>query len=89
MEETHILYDDTEQTATRFVGIAGEAARFDVVITTTSHFYGKKLVAVIQSGRTAIMNDEDALNLPYLMEAFNITDEEEAEEFSQFLSANL
>lgn len=89
MEELHILYDDTEHTSTRFVGVTGNAARFDVAITTTSHFYGKKLVSVIQTGRTAILNDEDATNMPYLMQAFNISDEEEAQEFSDFLSANL
>lgn len=89
MDDLHILYDETEHTSTRFVGITGNAARFDVIITTTAHFFGKKLVAVIQSGRTAIMSEDDATNLPYIMQAFNITDDEEAEEFSQFLSINL
>jgi hypothetical protein len=89
VENLHLLYDETESTSTRFVGIAGDAARFDVIITTTAHFYGKKLVAVIQTGRTAIMSEDDALNLPFLMQAFNITDEDEVNEFSQFLSINL
>ncbi|MCL6445241.1 MAG: DUF3055 domain-containing protein [Alicyclobacillus sp.] len=89
MEDWFVLYDDTEQTSTRYVGLSGNAARFDVAITTTAHFYGKKLVALIQSGRTAIMNDEDAANVPYVMQAFNIQDEEEANELSRFLVANL
>lgn len=89
MDEWFLLYDDTEQTATRFVGITGNHARFDVIITTTAHFFGKKLVSVIQTGRTAIMNDDDAANVPYVMQAFQIDDEDEAEEFSRFLIANL
>ncbi|MCL6593290.1 MAG: DUF3055 domain-containing protein [Alicyclobacillus sp.] len=87
--EGFILYDETEPTSTRFVGYAGQHARYDIAITSTVHFFGKKLVYAIQSGRTAIMNEEDAANIPYLMEAFQIRDEAEAEEFSEFLLANL
>jgi hypothetical protein len=89
MNDGFILYDDTEHTTTRYIGYAGEHARVDVAITTTAHFYGKKLVYVIQNGRSAIMNDDDAMNVPYVMQAFQIHDESEAEEFSQFLLANL
>lgn len=84
-----ILYDDTEQTSTRFVGYAGNHARFDVAITTTNHFYGKKLVAVIQNGCTAILGESDVNDISYVMSAFRITDEQEAEEFAAFLSSNL
>ncbi|MDQ0191231.1 DUF3055 domain-containing protein [Alicyclobacillus cycloheptanicus] len=89
MQSDAILYDDTEQTSTRFVGYTGDHSRFDVAITTTDHFYGKKLVFVIQSGRTAIMNDDDAANLAYVMDIFNIQDEAEGAELSEFLQANL
>ncbi|MBX5435611.1 MAG: DUF3055 domain-containing protein [Alicyclobacillaceae bacterium] len=87
--DPHVLYDETEQTTTRYVGITGDHARFDLAITTTAHFYGKRLVTLIQTGRAAIVNDEDAANLPYVMEAFNVRDEREAQELSQFLVANL
>lgn len=89
MDNTSILYDDTEQTSTRFVGYAGDYSRFDVAITQTGHFYGKRLVTIIQSGRTAILGEDDAANVPYLMEAFSVTDEQEADELSTFLQANL
>ena len=89
MDESLLLYDETEQTTSRFVGFAGEHARYDVVITTTDHFYGKQLVYVIQNGRTAIVNDRDASDIPFLMDAFHIRSEEEAVEFSQFLSIHL
>ncbi|RIV28191.1 DUF3055 family protein [Alicyclobacillaceae bacterium I2511] len=89
MDEALLLYDDTEHTTSRFVGFAGNHARYDVVITTTDHFYGKHLVYVIQNGRTAIMDDNDAIDIPLLMDAFQIHSEAEADEFSQFLIANL
>ncbi|MBX6352154.1 MAG: DUF3055 domain-containing protein [Thermoflavifilum sp.] len=89
MQDWWVLYDETENTRTRFIGCAGEHARYDVAITETSHFYGKRLVCVIQNGRTAILSDEDAANVPYLMEAFGIQDEAEADEFSRFLLAHL
>jgi hypothetical protein len=89
MQDWWLLYDETENTRTRFIGYAGQHARYDVAITETQHFLGKKLVCVIQSGKTAILNDEDAANVPYLMQTFNIQDEQEADEFSRFLLAHL
>jgi len=89
MSEHFLLYDETEHTTTRFVGYSGEHSRFDLAITTTAHFYGKKLVMSIQSGISAILSPDDATNVPYLMETFRIRDEEEATEFSDFLSINL
>lgn len=89
MSEHFLLYDETEHTTTRYVGYSGLHSRFDLAITTTAHFYGKKLVMSIQSGVTAILSPEDATNVPYLMDAFRIRDEEEATEFSDFLSMNL
>lgn len=89
MDHDALLYDETEQTSTRFVGYAGDSGRYDVAITSTAHFYGKRLVFIIQSGRTAIMNDEDAANVGYVMDIFNVTDEEQGEELSEFLLANL
>jgi hypothetical protein len=89
MDNSFILYDETEPTSTRFIGYAGEHGRYDIAITTTNHFYGKKLVCDIQNGRTAIMNEADASNLAYVMQVFNITDEEAAREFSNLLLSNL
>jgi len=84
-----ILYDETEQTSTRYVGFVGEHARFDVAITLTAHFYGKKLVTVIQNGRTAIVNDSDVEDVHFVMQAFDVQEEEAAAEFSEFLLLNL
>lgn len=89
MDHDGILYDETEHTSTRYVGYAGEHGRYDVAITSTAHFYGKRLVFVIQSGKTAIMNDDDAANTGYVMDVFGVTDEAEGTELSEFLLANL
>lgn len=89
MNHDALLYDETEHTSTRFVGYAGDNGRYDVAITSTAHFYGKRLVFIIQSGRTAIMNDDDASNVAYVMGIFGVTDEAQGEELSEFLLANL
>lgn len=78
------LYDETEETNTRFVSFMGEAVRFDLAITTTNRFYGKKLVINIQNGRCAIIGHDDLEEEGYLEYAFNLT-EVEAEELKHFL----
>lgn len=88
MSELDLMYDETEQTQTRFVGFIGQVSRFDVAITETVHFFGKKLVYCMQSGRSAILTSEEAEDAEYIASAFHVT-AEEAEELSSFLSANL
>lgn len=78
------LYDETEETRTRFVSFMGESSRFDLAITSTSRFYGKKLVINIQNGRGAIIGQDDLKEEGYLEYAFNVT-EQEAEELKSFL----
>jgi len=82
--ELYYLYDETEQTNTRFVSFMGESTRFDLAITTTNRFYGKKLVINIQNGRTAIIGDDDLKEEGYLEFAFQLS-EQEAEELRTFL----
>jgi hypothetical protein len=89
MIEPFLLYDETEQTSIRYVGFSGEKARCDLAIITTAHFFGKKLVCSIHSGCSAILSHQDAGNIPYIMEAFRISNELEAEELSEFLISNL
>lgn len=89
MSESFVLYDESEQTNTRYVGFATDHARYDIAIVSTAHFFGKKLVVAIQSGKSAILSEEDAQNAAYIMKAFSISDEREAEELSDFLAANL
>ncbi|MGN7469400.1 DUF3055 domain-containing protein [Brevibacillus sp. SAFN-007a] len=78
------LYDESEDTKTRFVSFMGESTRFDLAITTTNRFYGKKLVINIQNGRSAIIGEDDLGEEGYLEFAFNLN-EEEAEELKTFL----
>ncbi|QOS97770.1 DUF3055 domain-containing protein [Brevibacterium sp. JNUCC-42] len=78
------LYDETEETTTRFVSFMGESTRFDLAITKTNHFYGKKLVVNIQNGRSAIIGTDDLEEEGYLEFAFQVT-ESEAEELKEFL----
>ncbi|OGX60368.1 MAG: cytosolic protein [Paenibacillus sp. RIFOXYA1_FULL_44_5] len=79
------LYDEQEQTTTRFVSFIGKQLhRYDLAITTTNHFYGKHLVTDIQSGKTAIIGADDLEEDGYLSYTYKIS-EEEAEELKMFL----
>ncbi|ANE48585.1 cytosolic protein [Paenibacillus swuensis] len=85
-EAFDFLSDTTESTSTRFVCFIGEASlqRFDLAITSTNRFYGKKLVTDLQSGRTAILGPDDLDEEGYLEFFFKIP-EDAAEELRSFL----
>jgi hypothetical protein len=79
------MSDSTEETSTRYVTFIGPSLkRFDLAITSTSRFYGKKLVTDLQFGKTAIIGPDDLEEEGYLEYAFKLT-EEEAAELAQFL----
>lgn len=78
------LYDETEETKTRFVSFMGAATRYDLAITSTNRFYGKKLVINIQNGRSAIIGEDDLKEEGYLEHAYQLS-AEEAEELRTFL----
>ncbi|TMW72483.1 DUF3055 domain-containing protein [Alteribacter natronophilus] len=84
MSERFYLYDDTEETRTRFVSFMGEEQRFDLAITTSSRYYGKKLVLNTLSNRFAIIGPDDLEEPGYLEQAFSL-EAAEAEELRQFL----
>lgn len=87
MADFDFMSDSTEDTRTRFVCFVGEATlhRFDLAITDTNRFYGKKLVTDLQSNRTAIIGPDDLEEEGYLEKAFELG-EDEAEELAEFLS---
>lgn len=79
-QELDFLSDSTESTSTRFVTfIGGSLKRFDLAVTTTNRFYGKKLVADMQNGRTAILGTDDLDEEGYLEHLFSLNEEEAAE----------
>lgn len=83
--EFDYLYDGTEETKTRFVCFVGETLRrFDLAITSTNRFYGKKLVTDLQGGRTAVIGPDDLEEEGYLEHVFKLN-EEEAQELREFL----
>ncbi|WP_019421788.1 DUF3055 domain-containing protein [Paenibacillus sp. OSY-SE] len=86
MNDIDFLSDGTEETSTRFVTFIGPSMhRFDLAVTTTNRFYGKKLVTDLQSGLTAIMGQDDLEEEGYL-ESFYRLSNEEAEDLRHFLS---
>lgn len=85
--EYDFLTDITEKTSTRFVCFIEEKTmqRFDLAITTTDRFYGKKLVTDLQSGRTGILGPDDLEEEGYLERIYHL-DEEQANVLRQFLN---
>ena len=84
MTERFFLYDDTEETKTRYVSFLGENQRFDLAIMQTSRYYGKSLVLDIQGSRFAIIGQDDLDEEGYLEFAYKLS-EEDAEELRSFL----
>ncbi|MDE3841187.1 cytosolic protein [Bacillus methanolicus] len=84
MTNRFFLYDDTEDTKTRFVSFMGENQRFDLAIIQTGGHYGKHLVLDMQGNRFAIIGPDDLDEEGYLEYAFQLS-EEDAEEMRSFL----
>ncbi|WP_124726651.1 DUF3055 domain-containing protein [Staphylospora marina] len=78
------LYDETENTKTRYVSFAGEEGRYDLAIITTDRFYGKALVLDLQSNRFAIIGTDDLDEPGYLEHVYRLP-EPAADELRQFL----
>ncbi|NMH68461.1 DUF3055 domain-containing protein [Bacillus sp. RO3] len=84
MSERFYLYDDTENTKTRFVSFMGENQRYDLAITRTDRYYGKSLILDLQGSRFAIIGRDDLDEPGYVESVFKLT-EEEADELRDFL----
>lgn len=85
-QQLDYLSDSTESTSTRFVTFIGPSLkRYDLAVTTTNRFYGKKLVTDLQFGRTAILAADDLEQDGYLERTFSLQPDE-AEDLRQFLA---
>ncbi len=82
--ERFFLYDDVEDTKTRFVSFTGESQRYDLAIMQSNRFFGKVLVMDIQYNRFAILGPDDLLEEGYLEHVYN-RNEEEASELRDYL----
>jgi hypothetical protein len=84
MTEPFFLYDDTEETRTRFISFVGNQ-RFDLAIVKSDRFYGKQLVLDLLGSRFAIIGPDDLEEEGYIEHAFQMN-EEDAEELKSFLA---
>ena len=85
MTDLFFLYDDIEESKTRFVSFVGKNQRFDLAIIRTDRLYGKQLVLDLQGNRFAIIGHDDLQEEGYIEHAFQLN-EEDAEELTSFLS---
>lgn len=79
------LYDVSERTQVNFIGYASESSRYDFAIIYTDSFFGKPLVVCMQTGKSALLCENDLNNLDYLRRVYSISSDEEAAELAQFL----
>ncbi|HJV17484.1 MAG TPA: DUF3055 domain-containing protein [Bacillales bacterium] len=84
MTEPFFLYDDTEETKTRFISFVGNQ-RFDLAIVKSDRYYGKQLVLDLLGSRFAIIGPDDLEEEGYIEHAFQLN-EEDAEELKDFLA---
>ncbi|MFJ5767178.1 DUF3055 domain-containing protein [Lysinibacillus sp. NPDC093210] len=77
--ERFFLYDDVEDTKTRFVSFAGQKLRYDLAILQSGRFFGKVLVMDIQFGRFAIIGPDDVEEPGYLEHVYNRSEEDTVE----------
>ncbi|ETT81949.1 DUF3055 domain-containing protein [Viridibacillus sp. FSL R5-0477] len=82
--ERFFLYDDVEDTKTRFVSFTGESQRYDLAILQSGRFFGKVLVLDMQLGRFAILGSDDLEEPGYLEQVYN-RPEDEAQELRDYL----
>ncbi|MFD2830159.1 DUF3055 domain-containing protein [Corticicoccus populi] len=79
------LYDDTEDTYTRYVSFVGEHGRYDLAIMQTTRFFGKSLVLNMQSNRFGIIGSDDLQEEGYIAHILDL-DSEQGKEVETFLS---
>jgi len=80
------LMDVTEPTTTRFITfIAPSLRRYDLAVTVTKRFFGKKLVTDLQRGVAAVIGPDDAREDGVLEAAFGWS-AEEADEVRDLLA---
>lgn len=84
MSKPMYLYDEEEDTRTRYVSFVDDTARFDLALITTERFFGKTLVLNLQSNRYAIIGQDDLEEPGYLEQVYGITPED-AERLKRFL----
>ncbi len=84
MTHRYFLYDEKEESKTRYVSFVGDTQRFDLAIVQSGRFYGKQLLLDLQGSRFAIIGPDDLEEEGYLEHIFQFT-EEEASELRAFL----
>lgn len=84
MEESHLLYDDTTETKTRFISFEGEFGRYDLCLIYSDRFFGKVVVMNMLSNRFAIIGEDDLSEDSFLESSFQIGTDE-ATELKEFL----
>ena len=86
MDSMLILYEETETSTIKYISFIGISnRRFDLAIVNSDHFFGKRLVIDILSGKTVIIGKDDLEEPGFLEYAFGLS-EEEAKDLYEYLA---
>ena len=86
MTERLFLYNDTEETKTRFISFWAENQRFDLAIVRSSRYFGKQLVLNMLGNRFAIIGPDDLAEEGFLEYAFGLSEEDAEKSFHSLLA---
>lgn len=89
MDRYDYLYNDTESAQVNFFGFISDKSRFDFGIVYSHRFFGKPLVICMQTGQSALLSSEDAVNPEYLQKIFRLNCPIDAQELSEFFQDHL
>lgn len=89
MDRYDFLYNETESAQVDFFGFISDKSRFDFGIIYTRHFFGKPLVVCMQTGQSALLSSEDAINPDNLQRIFRLNCPVEAKELAEFFQDRL
>lgn len=83
------LYDEVERSQVRYIGFTTDTSRYDFAFVYTNMFFGKTLVVDMQTGRSALLSENDVDNIEYLQKLYSIDEPQEAEELASFFKSIL
>ncbi|WP_054635194.1 DUF3055 domain-containing protein [Thalassobacillus sp. C254] len=89
MNFPNYLYEEQEQANVTYVGLATSEGRYDFGVIYTNMFFGKPLVVCMQTGRSALLGDEDLLSSGNIQLAFQLSSRKAGEEVAAYLKESL
>ncbi|MFT9849734.1 SAV0927 family protein [Aneurinibacillus sp. REN35] len=82
------LFDESEQSMTRYVCLATDEARYDFSFVYSSLFQGKSFITCLQSGQSLLLSHDDLHDEKYWVKKLAVA-EEDVDKIKEFFAAAL